>query len=294
MPAHSSGTPATLSTNRPPPNLGKWTPPQGFSQRLSDVGSSQPSRTPTSAFKDRRTRDPAGDDSERRHNYLPGHSRSTHTKWKRPIPFPVPPAGSKWPSRALPRDRPPDLSDSAARAFPSPSTAAHPRRATREPTRHVRSTSEEEFAGEETFENEVSNSNLAREGLNESKARRSRITHKERGSLRRAFRVDDPPLRHRNHDTPTKVLARNPKPKSKPRALNKTKVEVSIPSVVSVGNLSRILGVSLGRRSAYGKAPNVHCLDQVDFSGRCGKLEWPRKLPMIMVFVPAPPLPSQL
>jgi len=175
---------------------------------------------------------------------------ANHTKWKKPIPFPMFPAGSKRPPRSLPRDSTPRLSNSAAHPFPSPNTAVRPRQVRHELNRHVetiRSTSEDECTEEGTFEDsEVSYSDHPRELLKESKARRSRVVHKERGSLRRAFRDDDLPSRNRNRDATTKLLTQNSKPKNKPRALNRTKVEVFIPSIVSVGNLSRILGVSLG------------------------------------------------
>jgi hypothetical protein len=173
------------------------------------------------------------------------------TKWKRPPPFPVLPTGPKRPPRSLARDPTPNLSNSVTRPIPSsPSTAARPRsRPAHELNRYAesgRSASEEDFVEEVTFENEASYSDHAREVLKESRARRSKVTHKERGSLRRAFRDDGPPSRSRNRDAPTKVLAQNSKLKSKPRPRNETKVEVFIPSIVSVGNLSRILGVSLG------------------------------------------------
>ena len=180
-----------------------------------------------------------------------------HTKWKKPVPFPMFPAGSKRSPRSLPRDPAPHLSNSTSHPFPSPSAAVRPRRTSHELNRHVetvRSTSEEDCAEEGTLDDsEVSYSDHARDLL---KARRSRVAHKERGSLRRAFRDDDLPFRNRNRDAPTKVLAQNSRPKSKPRALNQTKVEVFIPSIVSVGNLSRILGVSLGTPGFLtGKAP---------------------------------------
>jgi len=192
-----------------------------------------------------------------------------HTKWKKPVPFPMFPAGKR-PPRSLPRDSTPRLSNSAVHPFPSPSTAVRPRQARHELNRHaetVRSGSEEECTEEGTFEDsEGSYSDHARELLKEGKARRSRVVHKERGSLRRAFRDDDLPSRNRNRDASTKVLTQNSKPKNKPRALNQTKVEVFIPSIVSVGNLSRILGVSLGTPGFSRERPRIHCLDQVDFS----------------------------
>lgn len=266
MSTRSSGTPPTFSPNRPPPDLGKWGRPQGFVQRLSDVGSSPQSRTSASAFRDRRARDQAGDDPESRHDYRPKHSRMTspnQTRWKRPPPFPMLPAGSKGSPRSLPRDTPPHSSNSVVHPFPSPSTAARPRRATREPKRYVesdRSALEEDLAEEAPFEGEISYSDPAREVLKESRARRSKVAHKERGSLKRTW-DDDLPSRSRNRDTPTKVLLQNSKPKSKSRALNETKVEVFIPSIVSVGNLSRILGVSLGTQCVTRECSGYSLLD---------------------------------
>jgi len=207
-----------------------------------------------------------------------------------------PPApGSKRPPRSLPRDFAPHLSNSAAHPFPSPSTAVRPRQARHEINRHVETVRSAECTEDGTFDDsEVSYSDHARELLKDSKARRSRVAHKERGSLRRAFRDGDLPSRNRHHDAPIKVITQNSKPKSKPRALRETKVEVFIPSIVSVGNLSRILGVSLGTSAFSQETPRIHCLDQVDFSGRCGKLEWQRKLPMIMVILSVLRVPSQL
>ena len=174
------------------------------------------------------------------------------------------PAGSKRPPHSLPRDTPPHLSNSVIHPFPSPSTAARPRRATRELKRYVengRSAPEEDLAEEAPFEGEISYSDPAREVLKESRARRSKVTYKERGSLRRAFRDDELRSRSRNHDTPTKVLVQNSKPKSKLRAVNETKVEVFIPSIVSVGNLSRILGVSLGTQCVTRESSEYSLLD---------------------------------
>ena len=264
LPTRSSGTPPTLSHNKPPPDLGKWGRPQGF---LSDVGSSRPSRTSAPAFRDRRARGPARDGSESRHDHRPKYSGMTspnETKWKRPPPFPMLPAGSKRPPRSHPRDTPPHISKSVIYPTPSPSTAARPGRATREPNRYVesgRSALTEDLVEEAPFEGEISYSDHALEVLKESRARRSKVAHKERGSLKRTFRDDDLPSRSRNRDTPTKVLVQNSKPKSKPRTLNETKVEVFIPSIVSVGNLSRILGVSLGTQCVARESFEYSLLD---------------------------------
>ena len=174
------------------------------------------------------------------------------------------PPGSKRPPRSLPRDLAPHLSNSAAHPFPSPRTAVRPipRQASHELNRHVetvRSTPGEECTGAGTFDDsEVSYSDHGRELLKEGKARRSRVAHKERGSLRRAFRDDDLPSRNRHRDAPAKVITQNSKPKSRPRVLRETKVEVFIPSIVSVGNLSRILGVSLGTSAFSQERSRIH------------------------------------
>jgi hypothetical protein len=159
----------------------------------------------------------------------------------------VPATGSERSSR---RDSAPRQSHSVARTFPLRSAAAHSRQATHEPGLHaekVPSPLEEERSDDEgTFESDIPCSDYARDALKDSRARRLKAAHKEHGSLRRAFRDDGLPFRNRNRDTPAKTHARNPKPKSKRKVLDKTKVDVFIPSTVSVGNLARILGVSLG------------------------------------------------
>ncbi len=155
----------------------------------------------------------------------------------------MPVKGSERSSR---RDSAPHLSNPAARS----------RRESREPALHiekVRSTSEEQLDDEGTLESEDPFSDYARESLKDSKPRRLKIAHKERGSLRRAFRDDGLPSRNRNRDTPGKTHAQHPNSKSKLKALNKTKVDVFIPSIVSVGNLARILGVSLSEPHFVGQ-----------------------------------------
>jgi len=300
LPQRNPGTPPSLATNRPPPNLGKWGRPEGLPPRFSDSGSS-PSRSSTSTFRERRPRGPADDVPEGRRYHRPEPSRtefSSHTKWKRPVPFPMSPSRSERerPPRSFPRDPALPLSSSTPHPFPSPSTAARSRQATREPARLPESNlSADQFVEEATFGSEDSYSNYARERLNESKARRSRVEHKERGSLRRTFRDDELPSRNRDGDPHTKAHSQHPKPKSKSKALNGIKAEVVIPSVVSVGNLARILGVSLGELHLDEKAPSIHCLgEKLDFSGRCEKLGWQRKLPMITVFWFSRPLSSRL
>ncbi|KAN0123829.1 hypothetical protein V8E52_002319 [Russula decolorans] len=250
LPTRNPGTPSTLSTNWSSPDLRKWERPEAFPQRFSDSGTSPSSRTSPSTFREGRTRDPAGEGREGRHQNRPEFLRTAprgQTKWKRPIPFPMPATGSERSSR---RDSPPHRSQSAAPAFLSPSAAARSRRGTHEPGLHVEkvgSPSEELSDDEGTFESEVPCSDYTRETLKDSRARRLKITHKEHRSLRRSFRDDELPSRNRNRDTPAKTHAQNSKPKSKQKTLSKTKVDVFIPSIVSVGNLARILGVSLGK-----------------------------------------------
>jgi translation initiation factor IF-2 len=158
----------------------------------------------------------------------------------------VPTTGSERSSR---RDSTLHRPHSAAPTFPLRSAAARSGRATHEPGLHAEQVlppSEERSDDEGTFESEVPCSDYAREALKDSRARRLKIARKEHGSLKRVFRDDELLSRNRNRDTPAKTHAQNPKPKSKRKALDKTKVDVFIPSIVSVGNLARILGVSLG------------------------------------------------
>lgn len=210
---------------------------------------------PGTAFRERRARGPAADSfqlPEGKRSPRPEFSRapsSSHAKWKRPIPFPMPLAGSEVAPRSFSRDPAPRLSNSTAQAFPSPSTAARTTRGTQDPARHAerpRTTSEVTFVEEGDVESEVSYPDYVREELRDNKSRRLKIAYKERGSLRRAYRHDELPSRNRNHDTPVKSHAPMVKPKGKPKLLNGAKREVFIPSIVSVGNLARILGVSLG------------------------------------------------
>ena len=159
----------------------------------------------------------------------------------------MPTTGSERPSS---RDSAPHRSRLAAPTFPLRSAAARSRRVTHEPDLHaekVLSPSEERPDDEGTFESEVPCSDYAHETLKDSRARRLKIAHKEHGSLGRVFGDDELPSRNRNRNTPAKTHAHNSKSKStKRKALNKTRVDVFIPSIVSVGNLARILGVSLG------------------------------------------------
>lgn len=158
----------------------------------------------------------------------------------------MPPSGSERFSR---RDSAPHQSHSVTRNFPLRSAAARSRPVTHEPgflSEKVLSPLEEQSDAEGTFESDIPCSDYAREALKDSRARRLKLAYKEHGSLRKSFRDDGLPFRNRNRDTPAKTHAQNPKPKSKWKAINKTKVDVFIPSTVSVGNLARILGVSLG------------------------------------------------
>lgn len=156
----------------------------------------------------------------------------------------MPATGSE---RSSPRDSALHRSHSAAHHFRS--TAARSRRAPHDPGLHaenVLSPPEEQPDEEAAFESEVPCSDYALEAHKDSRARRLKIAYKEHGSLRRALRDDELPFRNRNRDTSGKIHAKNPKPKNKRKALNETKVDVFIPSIVSVGNLARILGVTLG------------------------------------------------
>lgn len=148
--------------------------------------------------------------------------------------------------RSSQRDSPPHRSQSAAPTIPLRGAAARTRRGTHEPVLHlekVGSPLEEQSDDDGTFESEVPFSDYTRDALKDSRARRLKIAYKEHKSLKRSFRDDELPSRTRNRDPPAKTHA---KPKNKQKALNKTKVDVFIPSIVSVGNLARILGVSLG------------------------------------------------
>jgi len=151
-------------------------------------------------------------------------------------------------NRFPPRDSAPHPSNSAARPFPSSSAAVRLRRATHETAPHAEKVNpiwEGEFDNEGTFESEVPCSDYDHEALKHNKVRRLKIVHKERGSFRRAFRDDELPSRNRNRDTPAKTHAQNQKSERKLKRLNEARVEVFIPGIVSVGNLARILGVSL-------------------------------------------------
>ncbi|KAF8498053.1 hypothetical protein F5888DRAFT_1906373, partial [Russula emetica] len=250
LPTRNPDIPSTLSTNWSPPNPRKWERPEAFPQLFSDSGLSPSSRTFPSTFREGRTRDSVGEGRKGRHKHRQEFLETVprgQTKWRRPTPFPMPATESK---RFSPRDSALHRPHSAAPAFPLRSTAACSKRMTHEPglhTEEVRPLLEERPDDEGTFESEVPCSDYAREALKDSRARRLKIMHKEHGSLRQALRDDELPSRNCNHVTHVKTHTHNPKPKSKQKALKGTKVDVFIPSTVSVGNLARILGVSIGR-----------------------------------------------
>jgi hypothetical protein len=139
-------------------------------------------------------------------------------------------------------------SNSAARPFPSSSAAVRLRRATHETAPHAEKVNpiwEGEFDNEGTFESEVPCSDYDHEALKHNKIRRLKVAQKERGSFRRALRDDVLPFRNRNRNTPAPTHAPSQKPERKLKRLKENRVGVFIPGVVSVGNLARILGVSL-------------------------------------------------
>ncbi|KAF8478291.1 hypothetical protein F5888DRAFT_1814061 [Russula emetica] len=159
-----------------------------------------------------------------------------------------PPNPRKWEHpEAFPQRFSDSGSSPSSRTFPSTSREGRTRDPVGLHAEEVRPLLEERPDDEGTFESEVPCSDYAREALKDSRARRLKITHKEHGSLRRALRDDELPSRNRNRVTHVKTHTHNPKPKSKQKALKGTKVDVFIPSTVSVGNLARILGVSIGR-----------------------------------------------
>ena len=287
-------TPPTLSTNRPAPDLGKWGRPQGLSQRF-------PIFSPTSGASDstfKRRRDPhelaSGStqvsDGKRGSRSEPSRfAPSGHTKWKKPVPFPMPRTRPESSSRTTSRDPAPHLPNSAAQSLSRPRSAMHLRGDLKDHTlraKTVPAPSEELFVEAEDFEAPSSDQV---HGDFASKTRRSRVAHKERGSLR--LRSDfEPSFRNRSRDKILKPHESNAKVKSKPKVLNRIKPEVFIPSIISVGNLSRILRVSLRRPRFICKHSRHSFSDQVDCSGRCGKREWRKRPPTTMVRYPSKPL----
>ena len=163
--------------------------------------------------------------------------------------------------RTTSRDSAPHLANSTARSPPHPGNATYSRRDPRDRSLRVETTpapSEDLFVEAEDFESEALSSDQVRGDLANNKSRRSRVAHKERGSLRSAYNEFEPSFRNRSRDKvmkPHLPQGSNAKLKSKPKVLNKTKPEVFIPSIISVGNLSRILRVSLSRSHFI----RIHC-----------------------------------
>jgi hypothetical protein len=152
--------------------------------------------------------------------------------------------------RTISRDSAPHLANSAARSLPHPGSATQSRRDPRDHSLRAQTAHaplEEPFVEAEDFESEALSSDQVRGDFANNKPRRSRVAHKERPSLRLGYSDLG---RNRSRDKVMKPHAphgSNAKLKSKPKVLNKTKPEVFIPSVISVGNLARILRVSLSR-----------------------------------------------
>ena len=152
--------------------------------------------------------------------------------------------------RTFSRDTTPHLANFAARSPSHSRDVTHPRGDTRD--RSLRTETTPTPSGElsvevEDCESEALSSDQVHGDLANYKPRRSRVAHKERGSLRLAYGDFEPSFRNRGRDKVMKPHGSNTKPKSKPKVANNKKTEVFIPSIVSVGNLSRILRVSLGR-----------------------------------------------
>ena len=199
-------------------------------------------------------------------------------------------------TESFPRPTAPHLANSAARNPSHPQSATHPRRDPRGHSLRVENAPAplEELSVEvEGLEIEAPYSDRLHGDRANNKTRRSRVAYKERGSLR--LRSDfEPSFRNRSRDKVLKPHESNAKVKSKPKVLNRIKPEVFIPSVISVGNLSRILRVSLRRPRFISKHSRHSFSDQVDSSGRCGKREWKKRPLTTMVRYPSKPLPSWL
>ncbi|KAH9079440.1 translation initiation factor IF-2 [Lactarius deliciosus] len=247
LPTRNSHTPPTLSTDRSAPNLGKWGRPQGLPQRLPGASFSPASEA--SGSMGRYSRDLASDsaqasDGKRRSRPEAfGVAPSGHSKWKKPIPFPMPSRRPESSPRPTVRDSAPHLANSAARGLPHLGSATQSRIDPRDHSLRA----ETVHAPSEDLESEALPSDQVRGDLAYNKPRRSKVTHKERGSLRLAYGDFEPSSRNRSRDKVMKPPGSNAKLKNKPKALNQTKREVFIPSIVSVGNLARILRVSLSR-----------------------------------------------
>lgn len=258
LPTRNPHTPPTLSTNRSAPDLGKWGRPQGLSQRSSGPSFSPSSGASGSTFrKGRHPHQLASDSayaSDGKRGSRPEPFRiapSGHAKWTKSIPFPMPRTRPESTPRTISRDPAPHLANNlAARSRSHPRNVTHPRIDPRDHSLRTEATpapSRELIVEAEDFESEaLSSDQVHREPAN-NKPRRSRVTHKERGSLRLAYSDFEPSFRNRGRDKVMKPHGSNAKLKSKPKVLNNKKTEVFIPSIISVGNLARILRVSLGR-----------------------------------------------
>jgi hypothetical protein len=164
--------------------------------------------------------------------------------------------------RPISRDPAPHLANSAARSLSHPRSATYARRDPRDHslrTEAAPAPSEELFVEAEDFGSEALSFDRVHGNLTNNKSRRSRVAHRERGSLRMAYSDFEPSFRNRSRDNVIKPHGSNAKLKSKPKALNRTKPEVFIPSIISVGNLARVLRVSLGKpRFIWNKSPNFY------------------------------------
>jgi hypothetical protein len=199
-------------------------------------------------------------------------------------------------NESSPRTTAPHLANSTARSPSHPQSATHPRRNPRDhslPAETAPAPSEELSVEVEGFEVEAPYSDRLHGDLANNKTRRSRVAYKERGSLRLAHGNFEASFRNRDRDKVMKPHAphgSNAKFKSKPKVLNQKKLEVFIPSIISVGNLARILRVSLGRSHFIWRHSKLLFDDQVDFSERCGKPGWRKRPLTTMVRQPLKPL----
>ena len=195
-------------------------------------------------------------------------------------------------TESFPRPTAPHLANSAARNPSHPQSATHPRRDPRGHSLRVENAPAplEELSVEvEGLEIEAPYSDRLHGDRANNKTRRSRIAYKERGSLRLAHGDFEPSFRNRSRDKVMKPHGSNTTFKSKPKVLNQKKLEVFIPSIISVGNLARILRVSLGRSRFIWKHSKLLFDDQVDSSERCGKPGWRKRPPTTMVCQPLKP-----
>jgi len=254
-------TPPTLAANRSAPDLGKWGRPQSLSQTIPGSGFTPTSGAPSSTFKRGRLAHDlvsnSAQASDRKRGSRPVPSRSApsgQAKWKRPIPFPMTSTRPEAYPRTISRDPAPHLANSAARSSPHLGRASG--RDSHEPSLSAETTrapSEELFVEGEDFESEALSFDHIHGDLANNKPRRPRGTHKERGSRRPAYSDSETSFRNRSHDKTIKSHVSSTKLKRKPKLLNnQAKPEVFIPSIISVGNLARILGVSLSKPPPLG------------------------------------------